>query len=126
MSTKKKIVSFSFDELVGEVYRIGESRYVLEANYLGDTIPVNVHIYGSNPKRKSYGTSHLNFEIPYQNMEVAFQNTPNISYIKLDGQRDFHFEFEMPNVYYHHSKIVLPHLFMRINEHKYYVPLKRE
>lgn len=129
MISKKKIVSFTFDSLVGEIYAIGNNKYTLEANYMG-SVPANVHIYAPNPKPKSYGTDHLNFDVAYPNMQIAFENTVNIAHYVLTGQRTFHFEFEMPNCYYHDGKIVLPHLFIRISdsdgENKFYIPIKRK
>lgn len=112
----KRVQTFSFDDVYGEIYYVNCITFKLHGVYMGE-LPIKISIWGANPAeiRASFTGSGL----PYPNAEIAYDNTPNHYEVNIsETNNSFDLYFYYPNGYYtQQGQIYIPpHLKMIITD----------
>lgn len=92
----RKVQSFSFDSVFGDIYHISDTLFELRATCVfsgRDTL--DVHVWAASPSGAAQ--AHL----PFPNAAIAHDSTTTRHAIRVHASRpDFRVQFRYPNAYY--------------------------
>ena len=102
----KKIQSFSFPNLSGDILHHSGHFFEIHGHYQG-TLPVTIDFWAACPYDIISSQSATGF--PFPNEQIAYDRTPNVYTIELTNDPNFVFEFFYPNSYYlQQGRIYIP------------------
>lgn len=108
--------------LVGEIYRHSRMKkiYILKGNYIGD-LPAFLYFLAANSSNSLFGTTAKNYEFPFPNEMIAFENTKNVDTVDLNSNnRHFEFVFSKPNEFFSENGRIYhpPQIYVKIVPYK--------
>lgn len=118
----KAIQFVKTSNFVGEIYRYDKKKkiYILKGNYIGE-MPAYIYFLAANSSNSLFGTSAKNYEFPFPNETIAFENTKNVDSVDLNSNiRHFEFIFSEPNGFFSQNASIYhpPQIYVKVMPYK--------
>lgn len=113
------MTTFTTDNCYGNIH-INNGEVKIEGVVTGPCISKRIGYYwAGNPAPKSYAQNDEN--VIYPNLEIAFDNSPNMGCMPIDENNKFSFTISMPAPHYikHETELLEPYVNIKICDNAY-------